>query len=136
MFSQTQPQIPSFESRLLENVVKSSLVHLLRRMTSDRNSPQLHRMLELPVTAFLRHLVPPIILNQLQHVADFHRCGSTMNVIIPFSELGLPDVPLFARLGQDGTHDCSSAKVDFVLSSISVRRFMRNRRSASDAESA
>src|SRR5580658_2890120 len=73
-FSQIPPRIPLLQTCLFENAVERSFVHLLRRMSGNCNASQFRRMLELSMAALLRHLVPTVILDQLQNVANFHAC--------------------------------------------------------------
>ena len=52
-------------------------------MTGHRDSAQLDRVLELAMATLLRHLEPAVVLDQLQHVSNFHAIGPTVRLIIP-----------------------------------------------------
>jgi hypothetical protein len=60
------------QSRLPQDAFQRLWMQVLTRMARYRYTPLLHRVPILPMVSLLPNRVPPITLDELNHVTDFH----------------------------------------------------------------
>jgi hypothetical protein len=62
-----------FEIGLFQNAIQSTRRYVVAFFACDSDAAWFRRMLQLPVTASCGDNRPPIVMQQPQHVPDFHR---------------------------------------------------------------
>ena len=60
------------QTRLRQDASERVRVNVVTRMPRDRSAARFRWMLELPMTAFRRNEVPPIVSKEFEDITDFH----------------------------------------------------------------